>query len=80
MGQKRKAAILAGIAATAALVAAAAALGGSAPPPLVDDVDAKHGAIVDVGIAPDDSPNASDASREVKHYVVTVSDSPDLDP
>lgn len=81
MGQKRKAAILAGIAATAAAVAAAAALGGSAPPPpIVDDVDAEHGATVDVGIAPSDTPNASDASREIKHYVVTVSDSPDLDP
>ena len=80
MGQKRKAAILAGIAATAAAVAAAAALGGSTPPPLADGVDAEHGTTIDVGIVPEDSPDPSDMSKEVRHYVVTASDAPSLDP
>lgn len=81
MGQMRKAAIVAGIAATAAAVAAVAALGGSAPPPpLADGVDAEHGTTIGVGIVPEDSPDPSDMSKEVRHYVVTASDAPSLDP
>lgn len=80
MGRARKAAIVAGIAATAAAVAAAAALGPPGPPSLEDGVEPGHGTAVDVGIAPDDSPAASDGSKELRHYVITASDSPQVAP
>lgn len=72
-------AAVAGALAAIALIAAAGQ--GLFPGPgIADNVEPDDKASVGVGIAPDDMPAVGDSTGDKKHYVVVVSDSPDLDP